>query len=89
MTAKLNCRIVDGVCHDPSQAGYGKCTSCPYSSMTRPVEAKLPTKDYMWLRELCIKDGMDVNEAVTELVNQGIRSVKRRLDALNIAKGAV
>jgi hypothetical protein len=37
----------------------------------------------MWLRELCVADKMDVNDAVTELVNQGIRSVKRRLDALS------
>ena len=82
MSAKLNCKIRDGVCRDPGQSGYGKCTTCPHSSMTRPVEALLSTRDYMWLRELCVADKMTVNDAVTQLVNQGLRSVKRRLDAL-------
>ena len=82
MSELLNCKVVDGVCHDRHQASYGRCSTCPHSSMTRPVEAKIPSRDYMWLRELCIADKMDVNDAITELVNQGIRSVKRRLDAL-------
>ena len=85
MTAKLNCRIVDGVCRDRHQSGYGRCNSCAHSSMTRPVEARLSTRDYMWLRELCVADKMDVNDAVTQLVNQGIKSVKRRIESLNFS----
>ena len=85
MSAKLNCKIRDGVCRDPGQSGYGKCTTCPHSSMTRPVEALLSTRDYMWLRELCVADKMTVNDAITQLVNQGIRSVKRQIEAAEFA----
>ena len=84
MTAKLNCRIVDGVCRDQGQSHWGKCRHCPHSTMTRPIEVRLSSREYMWFRKLCVEDNMTVNDAVTELVAQGIRSIKRRIECYGI-----
>jgi hypothetical protein len=53
--------------------------------MTRPVTINLHVRDYQLLYEAGQIDGTLVDDAATELFNQGFRSVKRRLDALSMA----
>ncbi len=75
----LNCKVVDKKCAMRQQGSFGKCRTCPFSTQTRPVEVHLTGRDYQFLMDQCEVDGMSISVAATELVTQGIKSLRRHV----------
>jgi hypothetical protein len=75
----LNCKIVDNKCAERQQGSYGKCRLCEFSTITRPINVNLIMRDYQFMQDQCAIDGTELEFAVTELVNQGIRSIRRHV----------
>lgn len=75
----IKCKVVDNQCAELQQGSIGKCRLCEFSTMGRTVEVTLLMRDYQFIMEQCEKDGMSISMAVTELVNQGIRSLRRHI----------
>jgi hypothetical protein len=75
----LNCKIENKKCADQHKGSYGACRLCEFSTITRAVNIDLSMKDYQFLVDLCAIDGTVIQNAVTELVNQGIRSLRRHV----------
>jgi hypothetical protein len=75
----LNCKTSDGVCAERQQGSYGACRLCEFSTMKRTVEVAVSMRDYQFVKELCEKDGTPIDQAVTQLVYQGIRSLQRHV----------
>jgi hypothetical protein len=75
----LNCKVENNKCAERQQGSYGKCRICEFSTTTRTVNIDLNTFNYQFLADQCAIDGTDIQYAVTELVNQGIRSLKRHV----------
>jgi len=78
----LNCKTVDNKCDDRHRGSYGACRLCEFSTVTRTVQVDLHLRDYQFLADQCAIDGTEIQLAVTELVNQGIRSLKRHVKAV-------
>lgn len=77
MSDGINCKTKDGKCAMRQQGSFGKCRTCEFSTQTRPVEVHLTGRDYQFMMDLCGIDGMSISDAATELVNQGIKSLRR------------
>ncbi|MGD0331285.1 MAG: hypothetical protein ABSB40_12720 [Nitrososphaeria archaeon] len=77
MSDGINCKIVNNKCATRQQGSFGKCRMCEFGTQTRPVEIHLTGRDYQFMMDHCQVDGMSISDAATELVNQGIRSLRR------------
>jgi hypothetical protein len=75
----LNCKIVDNKCAERQQGSYGKCRFCEFSTVIRKIQVGLSAHNHQFLVDLCSIDGTEIQYAVTELVNQGIRSLRRHV----------
>jgi hypothetical protein len=75
----LNCKVVDKKCAMRQQGSFGKCRMCPFSTQTRPVQVNLTGRDFQFLMDHCQIDGMEISDVATELVNQGIKSLRRHV----------
>jgi hypothetical protein len=76
----LNCKVENNVCRERQQGSYGKCRLCEFSTMTRIVEINMTMRDYQFISDLCKSDGTDITISVSELVNQGIKSLRRHTE---------
>ena len=78
----LNCKTENGKCADRQIGSYGKCRICEFSTVTRRVEVGLSAHNHQFLANLCAIDGTEIKNAVSELVNQGIRSLRRHVKSV-------
>jgi hypothetical protein len=91
----MNCPIVKNISPEKCRENKQKYNSCAVCSIDvaaapvkvapvvntdpRPVTVMIQADDYRMMRELCKVDGYDINVAVSELVRQGIESVRRHV----------
>lgn len=74
----MDCKIIHNICVDRNSGSMGKCRNCEFSTNTPPIVVRLSKRDYSFIMDLCGEE-MPMEKAVTELVNQGIRSLRRKV----------
>jgi len=76
----MHCKIENNACIDSQKGRYAKCRQCPRYNVKVCVDAMISYRNRQFLVDLCKVDGYQLDEAISQLIDQGIRSLERKVD---------
>jgi|GEM_PF-2301215 len=73
----MPCKIENNACIDSQKGRYAKCRQCTCYDVKVCVEGMISYRNRKFLVDLCKIDGYQLEEAISQLIDQGIRSLER------------
>lgn len=78
---KMDCKIIDNACLDPSHTQKAKCRHCPLCRGTRPSNAEISHYDYQFLFDRCKEEPEYTVQTVCEhILKVGITKMRREYE---------